>query len=55
MDHDHRHIAFRIRSVALLLDDIQREFEAAKIPLLSDVEDTRWRILALADRVEARL
>jgi hypothetical protein len=53
VNYDPQHIAFRIRSIALLLDEVQREFEAEGIPLLSDVEDIRRRILALADRVEA--
>jgi hypothetical protein len=46
--------ASRLRVLAAMLDEVQREFEAEGVPLLSDVEDTRWRILALADRVEGR-
>lgn len=45
--------AERLRVLALMLEDVQTEFEAAGIPLLSDVEDVRRRILALADKVEA--
>jgi hypothetical protein len=45
--------AGRLRELAAMLDEVQREFEAEGIPLLSDVEDTRRRIMALADRIEA--
>jgi hypothetical protein len=45
--------AGRLRELAAMLDEVQREFEAEGIPLLSDVEAVRRDILALADRVEA--
>lgn len=51
---DNLHRAFRLRGLVDLFDELGREFEAAKIPLLSDLEDTKRRILALADRIEAR-
>lgn len=46
--------ASRLRVLAAMLDEVQREFEAERMPLLSDVEDVRRRILALADRVDGR-
>lgn len=53
MTHDRRNIAFHVRRIAAQLDDIQREIVAERIPALADIEDTRRRILALADRIEA--
>lgn len=43
-----------LRELAALLDEVQREFEAAGIPLLSDVEAVRRQILLMADEVDGR-
>lgn len=45
--------AARLRELAAMLDEVQREFEAAGIPRLADVEAIRRQILLMADEVEA--